>query len=55
MAIFGKKWSNWTYIAKKWSNWTYIAITFRNTCPKWTKIVFLDSSYHVLSKNINFI
>ena len=28
---------------------------FWNTCPKWIKIVFLDSSCHVLSKNINFI
>ena len=28
---------------------------FWNACPKWIKIVFLDSSCHVLSKNINFI
>ena len=28
---------------------------FWNTCSKWIKIVFLDSSCHVLSKNINFI
>ena len=28
---------------------------FWNTCPKWIKIVFLDSSCPVLSKNINFI
>ena len=26
-----------------------------NTCPKWIKVVFLDSSCHMLSKNINFI
>ena len=28
---------------------------FWNTCPKWIKIVFLDSSCDELSKNINFI
>ena len=28
---------------------------FWNICPKWIRIVFLDSSCHVLSKNINFI
>ena len=49
MAIFGKSPCQTVVKLHLYCN------NFWNTCLKWIKIVFLDSSCHVLSKNINFI
>ena len=55
MTNFSLSHVTWPYLgrthAKKWSNCIYIAITFEILVQNG----YLDSSCHVLSKNINFI